>query len=314
VAVQGRCPLTDQPAPQGVPNRPAIAIKVDNYTAARPQTGLDSADVVYEELVEGGITRFVAVYQCSLPPLVGPVRSARGVDLDILGQLNHPLFVHAGGIDPVISLLRTGPLTDVNVFDHMTLAIFDKHRRAPYNLFVSPEQALKQLNPGPGLPPFLFPFGPAAPPGGEPATAVHAPMSETSDVYWRWDAGTGKWVRSYQASGAPALDSEGNPLAFTNVIIQVVQVTYGPWVEDINGALEVRSHLEGSGPVYVLTRGQVIQGTWRRPSLTSQTSYLTPSGQPITLAPGNTWVELMPSSQRVTVSSTSSTSVSPGRP
>ena len=80
-----------------MPQRPALAVKVDNYPTARPQSGLDQADIVFEEPVEGRITRFVAVFQCQSPSLVGPIRSARAVDAPILDQLSKPIFVHVGG-------------------------------------------------------------------------------------------------------------------------------------------------------------------------------------------------------------------------
>ena len=82
------CPLTGAPSPLGTPpNRPALAVKVDNYQAARPQSGLDDTDLVFEEPVEGGITRYVAVFQCNNATSIGPVRSARNIDIGILGQL-----------------------------------------------------------------------------------------------------------------------------------------------------------------------------------------------------------------------------------
>src|SRR5580698_834968 len=99
------CPLTGAPAPPGgVPQRPALAVKVDNYPDARPQSGLDQADIVFDEPVEGGITRFAAVFQCQSPTLVGPIRSARAVDLQIMDQLSKPILVHVGGINPVLAM------------------------------------------------------------------------------------------------------------------------------------------------------------------------------------------------------------------
>ena len=111
------CPLTGVPAPGGqVPDRPALAVKVDNYPAARPQSGLDKADMVFEEPVEGGITRLVAVFQCQGAAEIGPIRSARAVDLQILDQLSRPILIHVGGISPVLSILKAGNLIDENLF------------------------------------------------------------------------------------------------------------------------------------------------------------------------------------------------------
>ena len=113
------CPLTGLPAPGGaVPQRPALAVKVDDYPDARPQSGLGEADIVFDEPVEGGITRFAAVFQCQSPSLIGPIRSARAVDLQIMDQLSKPILVHVGGINPVIDLLRDGNLTDFDLRTH----------------------------------------------------------------------------------------------------------------------------------------------------------------------------------------------------
>ena len=105
------CPLTGVPAPAGsVPQRPAMAVKIDNYPAGRPQSGLDKADIIFEEPVEGGITRFAAVFQCQDSALIGPVRSARNIDIGILGQLGSPLLAHVGGINPVLANINASPI------------------------------------------------------------------------------------------------------------------------------------------------------------------------------------------------------------
>ena len=110
------CPLTGAPAPGGaVPARPALAVKIGNYSGDRPSAGLNQADVVFEEPVEGAYTRLVAVFHCQSASLVGDMRSAREPDVAILSQLSHPLFFHAGGIDPVLNLLAEAPLQDENV-------------------------------------------------------------------------------------------------------------------------------------------------------------------------------------------------------
>src|SRR5262245_2320966 len=109
------CPLTGlRPKGGTVPRRPALAIKVENLPLARPQTGLDSADIVYEEPVEAGITRFIVVYQCSEAARVEPVRSGRLEDPDILVQFGHPLFGYAGAVQAVVRKVKRTGLHDVN--------------------------------------------------------------------------------------------------------------------------------------------------------------------------------------------------------
>ena len=134
------CPLTGTPAPGGVvPARPALGVKIGNYPGDRPSAGLNQADIVFEEPVEGAITRLLAVFQCQGAPLVGDLRSARAPDVGILSQLSDPLFVHAGGIDPVIALLASAPLIDDNLYsgDRGSAIIQQPGRVAPYATFVN---------------------------------------------------------------------------------------------------------------------------------------------------------------------------------
>jgi hypothetical protein len=113
------CPLTDEPAPGGqVPQRPALAVKVDNLPGpARPQYGISEADVVYEEPVEGGITRFIVIYQCHDESRIEPVRSGRLIDPEIIEQFGaHPLMGYAGAIQPAVDAIDASPLIDVSIY------------------------------------------------------------------------------------------------------------------------------------------------------------------------------------------------------
>jgi hypothetical protein len=292
------CPLTGTPAPGGtIPQRPAVGIKVDNYPQARPQSGLDKADVVFEEPVEGLITRLVAVFQCQGADSVGDVRSARAVDLQILSQLSHPLFVHAGGIDPVISMLESGPLTDDNLFTHPSLEQHNPNRVAPYATYTS-TSAVWGLNPSDTTPPApIFTYASAAPAGGAPVGSINIPFSSTNNATWTWNPTANEWTLSY--SGVPATVAGGGQIAFPNLVVLRVAITYGPWAEQ-PGSLEVQSQLTGSGPLMVLRNGQAISGTWQRASLTSPASLLAANGSVIPLTPGPTWVEIVPTVTNVT--------------
>ncbi len=148
------CPLTGGAAPGGVvPARPALAIKVGNYSDDRPSEGLNQADIVFEEPVEGAITRLVAVFHCQAPALVGDVRSARQPDVGILSQLSDPIFAHAGGIQPVLALLAQAPIIDENVLGGASATIVHPAGRfAPYSTFVEPH-ALWALHPSDNTPP-----------------------------------------------------------------------------------------------------------------------------------------------------------------
>jgi hypothetical protein len=297
------CPLTGTPAPGGtVPARPALGVKIGNYPNDRPSAGLNQADVVFEEPVEGGITRLVAVFQCQNPALVGDLRSARQPDVGILSQLSKPLFVHAGGIDPVIALLQAAPLTDENLLSGTAASavIQQPGRSAPYSTFANTATlwALDAADTTPPAPIFTYA---AAPPAGSVAGSggsAHIPFSDTSDVTWTWNPAANNYLRSY-ATGPDTL-IDGSQSAANNVVIMTVQTSNGPWVENSEGGLEVQIPNTGSGPLVVLRNGAAISGTWNRTSLTQPPTLTATDGSPIALQPGNTWEELVPAGIAVT--------------
>jgi hypothetical protein len=293
------CPLTGQPAPGGqVPQRPALAFKVDNYPAARPQSGLTSADVVFEEPVEGGITRYVAVFQCQSPSLVGPIRSARAIDVPILDQLSKPLFVHAGGINPVIALVNAGNLINDDVFTHASIVQHPSGRFAPYDTYASTSAAWG-LNPNDTTPPApLYTYSTTVP-AGTPVGSVHIPFSGTNDNMWNWSPFNGAWLLSIGGKPDNAADG-GTRIGAANIVVQTVHITLGPWLENSEGGLEVQAQLTGSGPLAVFRNGEEITGTWQRAALSNTTSLVAANGSTIALDPGKTWVELVPSTVSVT--------------
>jgi len=292
------CPLTGlAPAGGAVPRRPALAVKVDNYPDARPQSGLDQADIVFEEPVEGGITRFAAVFQCQSPALIGPIRSARAVDLQILDQLNKPILVHVGGINPVLNILQNGNLTDFDLRTHGSIVQKVPGRVAPYDTYIS-AAAGWGLEPGDTTPPApLFTYSSTAP-TGTAVTSVHIPFTATNNTLWTWSASSGRWLLSY--TGRPATIASGGQIATTNIVIQTVHVTYGPWLENSEGGLEVQSQMVGSGPLTVLRNGVAVTGTWKRAAMDDPTTLTASDGSTIALQPGQTWVEIVPSTVAVT--------------
>jgi hypothetical protein len=295
------CPLTGTPAPDGtIPDRSALAVKVDNYPTARPQTGLTAADIVFEEPVEGGITRYVAVFQCRGAPVVGPVRSARNIDIGILGELGHPLLVHVGGIQPVIDDILASPIDDFELGDYTTSIVqHPPGRVAPYDTYTS-TTAVWQMRPtATDVPQPVFTYTPAIPTGPRVST-VSIPFSSYSPVVWKYDTKTRRFLRFYGTT--PDVLSNGVQNSASNVIVQFVSIYYGPWVENSQGALEVQANLatDASGSAIVFRNGVEVPGRWSRASLTQPTSFTTTSGQTIALQPGTTWVELVPTTVSVT--------------
>jgi hypothetical protein len=285
-----------------VPPRPALAVKVENLPQARPQYGLSTADVVYEEPVEGGITRFIVIYQCHDASRIEPVRSGRLIDPDIVRQYGaHPLFAYAGAIDPVVAKVDSSSLVDVGIYRAPLSAFWrDPGRYAPHNL-VSNTAALYGAGGAQHAP--QVPPPPVFQYGALPAHAAAAGVNINylySNLTWSWQPGPADWVRSYAGSG-PAARGEGGDITATDIVVMKVVMYPSPYVEDATGIHENELVLTGSGPVQVFRNGAVINGTWVRPDLSDGTRFLDPAGHPITLQPGPTWVELVPTTVAVTV-------------
>ncbi|HMK97463.1 MAG TPA: DUF3048 domain-containing protein, partial [Acidimicrobiales bacterium] len=298
------CPLTGLPAPgRRVPHRAGLAIKVENLPEARPQWGLDKADIVFEEPVEGGITRFIAVYDCQLPDRVEPVRSARLVDPQILEPLGRVLFAYSGAIEPVIDEVdgRTSLLEDVGGYKAGEAYWRDPERYAPHNLVTSASalySAAASLHYRERPPVAIFSYGRPVP-GGTPAAAVNIgyPLGTTT---WTWRPSTGLWYRSYAGSG-PALQGDGAQLAASNVVVMLVHEYATQYTEDVLGSHENELTLKGSGPAWVFRDGAQFYGHWERPLLDRPTVYYEVNGTRVNLTPGNTWVELVPDGLDVSV-------------
>jgi hypothetical protein len=290
------CPLTGLPAPGGsIPQRPAMAVKIDNYPAGRPQSGLDKADIVFEEPVEGGITRYAAVFQCQDASLIGPARSARNIDIGILGQLGTPLLAHVGGINPVLANIDASPLVNVDLGSSNALMIHPAGKVPPDADYTS-TAIVYGTHPTMTTPPQpLFTYSTTTPSGGSPVSSVNIDFSGTSNVTWKWNPTTKTFLRYYNST-TPDLLADGVQNAAANVVVQYVQISYGPWVENSEGGLEVQADLypNASGTAVVYRNGEAIPATWHRSTLGSPTQFVNSFGVAIPLQPGQTWVELVP--------------------
>ena len=293
------CPLTgERPEHGSVPDRPALAVKVENLPEARPQTGLSWADVIYEEPVEAGITRFIAVYQCSDAGRIQPVRSARLTDPDVLVQYGRPLIGYAGAVPPVVERIRALGLVDVPDTRFPEAYERNPERAKPHDLVTS-TTALYEAggsDDGPPAPVFLYTEKEAR---GRPVAEIHIPFSTYSDVSWRWDGASRAFLR-YDGNAPHGL-SDGTQISTTNVIVQVVRIRLTS-ITDVNGVRSPEAITVGSGKAYILRNGRVIEGTWSRPALSQLTRFRDRSGAEIGLAPGQTWVELVPTDVPISIS------------
>lgn len=292
------CPLTGV-APAGgksVPQRPVAAVKVENTVDAYPLVGLQNADIIYEELVEGGLTRFMAVYQCADAPKVGPVRSARTTDPKILVPFNtHPILGYSGAQLAVVNALKhAGVLAYDETSGSAAFTRAAAPRISPHNLFVSVPKLYKRAGKaasqqGPPKPPFAY--GPKVPNPSRKVISATIPFSTSVSGDWKWNASSGTWVR--QLGGKPMILESGGPIQASNVIVQEVVVTASNLV-DVLGNRSPEVALTGTGRAWILRNGRMVTGTWTRGGQKSVTIFKTKKGQRIPLAPGTTFVELMP--------------------
>ena len=291
------CPLTGVEAPRGdVPERPTLAVKVENSPESRPQASLNHADIVVEEPVEGGYTRFIAIFHCGRSDRVGPVRSGRMTDPAYLRQFGNAVFGYAGGVSSVKSSVERAGLVDVNYIVAADAYTRDPSRSAPHDLYTTTVALLKAASGAGEAPGPVFAYSDAWDGKSRRVGTVHLPYSGVSDVYWVWSRRLGEWLRSQGPT--PHTLEDGSQVSATNVVIQVVQVTDSRIV-DAAGNPSPDVDLTGSGRAYVLRGGRMISGRWERDSLDDVTRFVTRDGTEITFAPGRTWVQLVPSTVAV---------------
>jgi hypothetical protein len=280
-------PLTGRPVTdQGRAARAAVAVKIDNVAAARPQAGIGAADVVYEEFTEG-VTRFIVVYHSNDSDLVGPVRSVRPADPVIVTPLGG-LLAFSGGSPGAEALAREAPLTIVTESD---LAVMYRRpgRAAPHNLYTSTQGLYMRVPPEAGSPrkfaEFLTEGRTFTGPGAMPVTSISLVPAQYVTAGYDWDASSGTWLRT--TDGRPHLVEEGR-IAPTTVIVQFTPYEF--FVDDYDVQYPV---VVGSGDVWVFAAGTLVQGTWRKDSPDAVTTYTDSAGAPIVLPPGQTWVHLV---------------------
>ena len=297
------CPLTGLAPPGGqVPQREVLAVKVGNNPSARPQSGLQQADIVFDTLAEGGITRYIAVYQCGTAADIGPVRSVRWDDWHILAEFGHAGLAYVGGVNPNRATVASLPwICNLDDFVHPELYQQDPERVPPDATYTSTAVLSSACGKQPPPPP-AFQFSKSVQPGAGPVSAAEIPYSGSADVVWQWSAAQHAFLHAYREGGAvvPDIDSDASQLQADNVLVQFVAIQYGPYIETPGSTGDVESITLGSGPAYLLRNGRLIKGTWSRAHWDDMTQFTTAGGKPFLFDPGNTWVELVPLGLQVT--------------
>jgi len=271
-------------------------VKIDNGPRARPQSGINQADIVFEEQVEGGVTRLAAVFNSEDPGSVGPVRSARSTDIGLVSPLHRPLFAYSGANRVFQAAVRRAPLVDVGIDNFPNRYHRDGSRPAPDDLFSSTSTLFTLAAPHAPAPAPLFAYRAAgALPSGaaaKPVGRVHAEWgNHFTAVDYAWDPPSQLWRRAQDRQ--THIDTAGHQVAPSNVIIQFV--TYrNTGLVDPSGSPVPEAQVVGEGEAWVLTGGWLIPTHWSKPSAEAVTHYLDGHGTEVAITPGRTWVELVP--------------------
>ncbi len=284
-------PLTGMPG--DVVERPVLSVKIETTRPARPQTGIELADVMWEELIEGGETRILAMFHSAVPETVGPIRSVRPMDGGIAGPTGGILVFSGGQPHFIDQVGGSGLQLLINDSGGAGMYRVD-FRRAPYNVYGDPNAMLAAADGNRNLAPApIFPFatsaeGATAVMSGTPASQIVAtfPSQKSS---WDWD-GT-RWMRSM--SDAPHTVETGAQLGAENVVVLRVNIR-DTGAKDPIGTAVYETIMVDSGEALVATGGKTVSGTWSKADTLEQIVLTGEDGLPITLAPGQTFVELLP--------------------
>jgi hypothetical protein len=276
----------------GLPARadsPVLAVKVDNVRPARPQTGLSKADIVYIEPVEAGLSRILAVFSSRLPDRVGPVRSARESDLELLRQFGRPALAFSGAQSKLLPVIGRASVYDVSAAKASNAYVRDPSRQAPHNFYASPDKLLARAPEASKAHDIGFRFG--GPPPGGAVTAEQTVRYDAAAVRFRWSAGQNRWLVSLD--GAPATATEDGRLGAPTVVIQYVNVRDSRF-KDRGGNVTPYSETTGTGTALVLRDGKAYQSRWSRPAPDAGTTFTTATGSPMTFDRGPVWVVFAP--------------------
>ncbi|MCS7286183.1 MAG: DUF3048 domain-containing protein [Anaerolineae bacterium] len=302
------CPLTGEPVdnPEKINRRP-LAVKIANSPEVRPQSGLSFADIVFEHLAEGGLTRFTAIFLCKEAERIGSIRSARLIDLEI-PLFYQAIFAYSGASGEITRMLDNCDFAQYTLSewrgDPGFFRIKEPGKAFEHTLFTSTTSLWKVatqrgINQKVDINHMVFAKDP--PPHGLPANEISIPYHRKySDVFYRYDPRKEAYLRFI--AGEPHLDAlTGEQIAVKNVVIVYVHHVETLIVEDVLGAKSVQIQLWGQGKAQVCRDGRVYDAIWSRPSRPDPLKILDYGGNIFPFKPGNTWFELVPLDMEVKI-------------
>ncbi|MDO7868976.1 DUF3048 domain-containing protein [Nocardioides jiangxiensis] len=280
-------PLTGLRVPDGrSPESPAYIVKIDNTGASAPQYGLGKADMVVEELVEGGITRLAAFFQSQLPTKVGPVRSMRLTDIGVAKPLGAEI-VTSGAAVPTLNGLREAGVKFADMSNPAVVRDYDGSHDYLHSV-VANLQKLAAQQKHPARPVDYLPFGDAkGMAGGKPATAIDARMSAARTAHWQLMGHKYVLQNGYMP--------DGDVFKADTVITCMVRTSLAPYLDPAGNPVPV-SHFEGKGQAIIFHDGKAVRVTWKKPKVGDTVTFVTKSGAQFKVPAGRTWLHLVPSS------------------
>ena len=274
-------------------NKQILVVKIDDTNAAHPQIGIEDADLVYVEQVEGGLTRLAAIYTSKLPPLIGPIRSARISDIELLAQFGRVGFAYSGAQSKMRPVIAEANLENLSA-ERNPPSIYgkDPNRIGPVDMILKPDLLLERANANPKIrietaTASVFAFGDA--PKGETNTAIAKIKWPSAKYELRWDSANEKWLIYFNEK--PNMAANGEHLYADTAIIQIVSITpsiYG----DKFGEITPFSKTTGSGKAVMLRDGFSYQISWQRNLETDVTTWKSEDGDVANFKPGRTWIFL----------------------
>jgi len=271
---------------------PVLAVKIDDTNAAHPQIGVEDAEIVYIEQVEAGLTRLAAIYSTVIPQRIGPVRSARISDIDILNQFGRVAFAYSGAQRKLLPVIAAANLEDLGAQRQSpTIYTTDPARRSPFAMVLRADLLMQKIKDN-NLPVDVaknvgFVFG-DLPEGGKPVQQVV--MNWPSATYSaQWSENESRWHLSH--NGKLNLADSGIVLGPTTLVIQIVKISPSEYGDKFGGITPL-SETVGSGKAYVLRNGEVFSATWNRPFPDSGTTFSLADGSTMNFAAGQIWVAL----------------------
>lgn len=274
-------------------NKQILVVKIDDTNAAHPQIGVEDADLVYVEQVEGGLTRLAAIYTSKLPPLIGPIRSARISDIELLAQFGRVGFAYSGAQSKMRPVIAEANLENLSA-ERNPPSIYgkDPNRVGPVDMILKPDLLLERANANPKIrietaTASVFAFGDA--PKGETNTAIAKIKWPSAKYELRWDSANEKWLIYFNEK--PNMAANGEHLYADTAIIQIVSITpsiYG----DKFGEITPFSKTTGSGKAVMLRDGFSYQLSWQRNLETDVTTWKSEDGGVANFKPGRTWIFL----------------------